>query len=216
MSRSVIGLAAILLSLSQSAMADEYPLVAGPSTPGAMPQRISPQEVFQRLDANHDGFLSLNEFLAAPWIRNPKRATRLFHWMDANKDGLVSLQEFLAAYNSYCSRDGNSLQVAYPWAWICWQPWSCGWYWNNGWRGAAGDWWGRTHWRPRRDARNWNNGWRHRPGDRHGRAGRSHHVGRSHRHGKHVKHPGRGKHAKSPKARHRGRRGGHRRHAHRR
>ena len=96
MSRSVIGLAAaILLALSQAATAAEYPLVPRPTAPGALPQRLLPQQVFQWLDTNHDGFLSLNEFLAAPWVRNPQRATRLFRWMDTNHNGLVSLQEIL-------------------------------------------------------------------------------------------------------------------------
>ena len=203
MSRSVIGLAAaILVSLSQAAVADGYPLVPRPTTPGAISQRLSPRQVFQLLDTNHDGVLSLNEFLAAPWVRNPQRATRVFRWMDTNHDGLVSLQEFLAAYNCCYSIDENSLQAAYPWAWVYWRPWSCGWYWNNGWCRRAGDWGYAWHRHKGRHGR---------PGHWRGRSGHSHHVGRPHRHAKHVKHPGRGRHI-----RHRGRHGVHRRHAHRR
>ena len=141
MSRRLLGLAtAILIALPCAAMADVYQTIPVPASPGTTPQRLSPRQVFRWLDANHDGFLSLNEFLAAPWIQNKRQATRFFRWMDTNHDGLVSLQEFLAAYTRYSGSDGYYIRVAYPWAWTCWRPWRYGWYWQSGWHRRPGVW----------------------------------------------------------------------------
>jgi hypothetical protein len=141
MSRRLLGLAtAILIALPCAAMADVFQTIPVPASPGTTPQRLSPRQVFRWLDANHDGFLSLNEFLAAPWIQNKRQATRFFRWMDTNHDGLVSLQEFLAAYTRYSGSDGYYIRVAYPWAWTCWRPWRYGWYWQSGWHRRPGVW----------------------------------------------------------------------------
>ena len=134
MSKTMFALAvAVLISLPSAVVAQVYPNVPAPVPPGAAPQRPSPRQVFNWLDTNHDGFLSLNEFLAAPWIKNKQRAARFFSWMDTNKDGRVSLEEFLAAYARYCGDGGYWIRTAYPWAWTCWRPWRYGWYWQNGW-----------------------------------------------------------------------------------
>ncbi len=133
---------AILALLPYAATAQDYPNLPAPIPPKAIPQRLSPRQVFHWLDTNHDGFLSLNEFLAAPWVKDKQRATRFFRWMDTNHDGLVSLPEFLAAYARYCSDDGYAVRVAYPWGWTCWRPWRYGWYWNSGWHRRPGGWWG--------------------------------------------------------------------------
>lgn len=141
MSRSILGFAALfLISLPCAAMADVYPGIPVPAPPGVTPQRLSPRQVFHWLDTNHDGFLTLNEFLAAPWVQNRQQATRFFYWMDTNRDGLVSLPEFLAAYSHYSGNNGYSVQVAYPWAWVCWRPWQYGWYWQSGWHRRPGVW----------------------------------------------------------------------------
>ena len=84
-----------------------YPSIPVPVPQGVTPQRMSLRQVFHWLDTNHDGYLTLNEFLAAPWVKNKQRATRFFRWMDTNHDGRVSLPEFLAAYARYCAGSGG-------------------------------------------------------------------------------------------------------------
>jgi hypothetical protein len=141
MSKTIFGLAAaILISLPGVAGAQVYPVIPAPAAPGATPQRLSPRQAFHWLDTNHDGFLSLQEFLAAPWVTDTAQATRFFYWMDTNHDGFVSLPEFLAAYARYSGNGGYYLQVAYPWAWTCWRPANYGWYWQSGWHRRPGAW----------------------------------------------------------------------------
>ncbi|MGA2253850.1 MAG: EF-hand domain-containing protein [Thermoguttaceae bacterium] len=143
MSRNILGWTAmILISLPCAAMADVYPSIPVPGAPGLTPQRLSPRQVFRWLDTNHDGFLTLNEFLAAPWVQNRPQATRFFRWMDTNNDGLVSLPEFVAAYTRFSGSSGYYVQLAYPWAWIYWRPWQYGWYWHSGWHHRPGVWQG--------------------------------------------------------------------------
>ena len=194
MSKSVFALAAaILISLPCLAIADVYPNASVPLPPGVTPQRLSPRQIFHWLDTNHDGYLSLNEFLAAPWIKNKQQAARFFRWMDTNHDGLVSLEEFLAAYARYSGSSGYWVRTAYPWAWACWRPWRYGWYWQGGWHRHGGTWGGYA-------------------GNPHPRAVGSHHAGRNHA-GKHAgagKHHHAAKHVKKPaKPKHHGKHKGH-------
>jgi hypothetical protein len=140
--------------------------------------------VFQWLDTNHDGYLSLDEFLAAPWVKNRQRAARLFRWMDTNKDGLVSLQEFLSAYSRYCGDSGYSIRVACPWAWSYWRPWRYGWYWQSGWRRRPGVWQGYAGGPHPRVARPQH-------AVKHGGTGKQHHPAK---HGKAAKPKAHGKH----------------------
>lgn len=89
MSKTTCSLAiAFLMSLPCVAGADVYPSVPSPRV---TPQRLSPRQMFHWLDTNHDGFLTFNEFLAAPWVANKQQAKRIFQRMDTNKDGLVNL-----------------------------------------------------------------------------------------------------------------------------
>lgn len=190
MSRTRLVLAAILISLPYAAMADVYPGVPAPLPPRVTSQRLSPRQVFCWLDTNHDGFLSLDEFLAAPWVKNRQRATRFFRWMDTNHDGLVSLQEFLAAYANYCGSSGYWVQAAYPWAWTYWRPWRYGWYWQGGWHRRPGGWRGYAAHAHRYAAG---------PHHPHRRAAGPHHPRRHHA----------GKHVRPPKARHHAKHRGH-------
>ena len=193
MSRTRFALAAaILIFLPCVAMADVYPGVPAPLPPGATPQRLSPTQVFHWLDTNHDGFLSLDEFLAAPWLKNKQRAARFFRWMDTNKDGLVSLPEFLAAYTRYCGESGYWVRSAYPWAWTCWRPWRNGWYWQGGWRHRPRAWRGNAAY-PHRHVAGPHRPGRHHAG-KHAGPGRHHHAG---------------KHAKSARPKHHGKHKGH-------
>ncbi len=142
MSRSILGLGVLfLIAMPCAAVADVYPSLPVPLPASVTHQRLLPRQVFHWLDTNHDGLLTLREFLAAPWVQNKQQATRFFRWMDTNKDGLVSLQEFLDAYARYSASNGNSVRVAYPWAWTYWRPWQYGWYWhNNSWYRRPGVW----------------------------------------------------------------------------
>jgi hypothetical protein len=49
---------------------------------------------FDRKDTNHDGKLSLEEYVASQ--KEPDAARKRFQRWDANKDGLLSREEFLA------------------------------------------------------------------------------------------------------------------------
>ncbi len=191
----------MLVSFSAAAMAIEPPATAAQVVRPVKRPHPSPTQIFQRLDKNHDGLLTLDEFLAAPWVKNKARAEKLFVWMDTNKDGRVSLQEFLAAcarqtrdyttvQNGYLACGSSYVvQLGYPCGWnYCW-PWRYGWYWNNGWNHRPGAWWGwgYDHWRqghPYRHAGHYghHNGHGHRNGPAHrGHHPHGHHKGPGHR-----------------------------------
>ena len=129
---------AVCFALPCAAWADVYPVPSVPLPAGPAPQRLSPRQVFHLLDTNHDGFLSLQEFLSAPWIKNKPRAARFFRWMDTDRDGLVTLPEFLAAYARYRGPSGYTIQVAYPWPGLAGGPGitagigSAGWHYRAG------------------------------------------------------------------------------------
>ena len=138
MSRTITSLAAAILVFAPCAARADYPYLP-PPVPAPVPRQAPPHrptlvQIFNWLDTDHNGYLTLDEFLAAPWIKNKARAAKFFYWMDTNKDGLVSLPEFIAAYRRYCGPNGYAVRVAYPWAWACWRPWHYGWYWHGGWR----------------------------------------------------------------------------------
>lgn len=70
-------------------------LQAGPGAHSAMP---SPEQIMQKLDKNHDGSLSEEEFLACPLAHDKERAKAIFHRIDANGDGKVTLEELKSAH----------------------------------------------------------------------------------------------------------------------
>jgi EF-hand domain pair len=215
MSRVTLAIAAaFLFSAPCLALAQNYPLAPAPLPPTAA-GRPSLTSIFQWLDTNHDGFLTLQEFLAAPWVKNKAKAAEFFSWMDTNHDGRVSLPEFLAAYKLYSGPSGYTVRTTYPWALAYWRPWRYGWSWH-----AAG-------WHP-----GWTGGWAYAAPKAHThavvvnhRAGHPYHVakhasgkghkGKGHKStghkghvGKHPKHHA--KHAKGHKGKHHGHKG----HAH--
>jgi Ca2+-binding EF-hand superfamily protein len=51
------------------------------------------EAAFRRKDANHDGYLSKDEFLSS--AKNPTKAARIFEKRDRNWDGKLSEQEFV-------------------------------------------------------------------------------------------------------------------------
>ena len=57
-------------------------------------KRQSLEDVYNKLDANHDGKVTLDEFRAFPGIKNKEAAAKAFKAADANADGALSLDEF--------------------------------------------------------------------------------------------------------------------------
>ena len=62
----------------------------GPAHPGKHPPTV--QEKFDKLDTNHDGFLSLEEFSAGS--KDPLGSETNFRAKDTNGDGKLSFEEF--------------------------------------------------------------------------------------------------------------------------
>jgi Ca2+-binding EF-hand superfamily protein len=59
--------------------------------------RRSPEEILKKLDTNHDGKISLDEWKASPRSRkDPARAQEMFNKLDANHDGFITLDELKA------------------------------------------------------------------------------------------------------------------------
>ena len=62
------------------------------------------QDAFKRLDTNHDGKLTLEEFMAtAPAVRTAETSDQILRRLDANHDGKMSAEEWrspeLAKFN---------------------------------------------------------------------------------------------------------------------
>jgi len=67
----------------------------------AVPPRTEKSQtaLFNTYDRNHDGKITLQEFLDLNGCRNPscqERLTKTFQKMDLNGDGVITLEEFLA------------------------------------------------------------------------------------------------------------------------
>jgi Ca2+-binding EF-hand superfamily protein len=89
--------------------------------------RVGQDALFQRIDVDHDGVVSREEFAAAFQRATPKRAAatapadqsqtrrpvdraRLFARLDTNKDGAIGHDEYLAAGDKIftrCDKDGD-------------------------------------------------------------------------------------------------------------
>jgi Ca2+-binding EF-hand superfamily protein len=62
----------------------------------------NPERAFRKIDANNDGFLTLDEFKVGPMAqKNPSKAEEIFNKMDTNSDGKVSLEEFTAFHHQW-------------------------------------------------------------------------------------------------------------------
>lgn len=70
-------------------------VISGPSTvpPRTNRTRPNPVTIFERRDANKDGFMTLQEYIGNPKNRNVEALTRQFKQRDTDKDGRLTLEE---------------------------------------------------------------------------------------------------------------------------
>jgi hypothetical protein len=71
-------------------------LVAASAAAPVPPLEQSRRQHFERLDTNHDGKVSREEFLA-PWQRHREIAEKQFRQFDKNGDGYLTPEEYLPA-----------------------------------------------------------------------------------------------------------------------
>ena len=81
----------ILFAIS---LALALPLYAGNKKGAQAKPKPTPEQIFNKKDTNHDGFLSKEEFIGK--AKNPTKKAKLFDKKDTNHDGKLSLQEFIA------------------------------------------------------------------------------------------------------------------------
>jgi hypothetical protein len=90
----ILTLTALFVSASLATAADE------PKKPGEGKgdgKRPSPEEFFKKLDANGDGSLSKDEYLASPRAKqDPAKGAENYAKMDKDSDGKVTKEEFAA------------------------------------------------------------------------------------------------------------------------
>jgi len=92
----------ILLALG---LALSLPLYAGNKHNGQAKAKRTPEQVFNKKDTNHDGFLSKEEFMAKR--KNQARAEKAFNRKDTNHDGKLSLGEFTAKAKGHKGGKGH-------------------------------------------------------------------------------------------------------------
>lgn len=60
----------------------------------------NPEEIFKKMDANNDGFVSKDEFMASPRAKeNPEKGAEKFNKLDAKGAGKITLEEFKAGHH---------------------------------------------------------------------------------------------------------------------
>ena len=83
---------------------------ASPSSPATVPEtpahhHHNPKKQFKKLDTNHDGFLSLQEFEASKkGQKNPAKAEKVYRKMDTKGDGKVTLEESVAYHEQHAGK----------------------------------------------------------------------------------------------------------------
>jgi len=71
------------------------PLYAGNKNGAQAKPKLTPEQIFNKKDKNHDGFLSKEEFIGKK-AKNAVKKGQAFDRKDTNHDGKLSLQEFIA------------------------------------------------------------------------------------------------------------------------
>ena len=91
----ILTLSALVISASLALAAEgDKPKKPGEGKPGEG-KRPSPEEIFKKLDANADGSVSKDEFMAGPRAKqDPAKGGEHFTRMDTDKDGKLSKEEF--------------------------------------------------------------------------------------------------------------------------
>lgn len=104
----ILTLTALFVSASLALAAEgDKPKKPGEGKPGEG-KRPDPAEMFKRLDANADGSLSKDEYLANPRAKqDPAKAGERFAMLDKDKDGKLSKEEFAAMAKGKGDRPGK-------------------------------------------------------------------------------------------------------------
>ena len=107
--KSITSLLAVLAVGSTLALADDKPAApaggdaakpAAPAAGDAAKPKRDPAEVFKKLDANGDGKLTLEEWLASPQgKKDPDKAKAAFQKWDKDNTGSLTLEQWVAAHS---------------------------------------------------------------------------------------------------------------------
>ncbi len=100
--KKLITTLSVLALASALSIAEDKPAGPPPGGKDGGPgdKHPKPEEVFKKLDTNHDGSLSLEEFKAGPKAKqDPAKAEEIFKKMDKGGDGKVTLEEFKQAHH---------------------------------------------------------------------------------------------------------------------
>ena len=95
----------ILFAIS---LALALPLYAGHKKGAAAKAKPTAEQIFNKKDKNHDGFLSEQEFIGKS--KHAAKRAKLFAKKDTNHDGKLSLQEFIgkAKHQSKVKHQGKA------------------------------------------------------------------------------------------------------------
>ncbi len=93
-----------LFTLALTVAAAAAPPDGAPSARPGLNGWPRPAQVMKDLDKDKDGFLSEEEFLASPLVKNRELGKQIFKRIDTDHDGKISLSELRAAYGMMQNR----------------------------------------------------------------------------------------------------------------